>query len=308
MMNNLTKTLTFSMPLTYSLLEQGKKLSATQINPTKQRQIFLNYLAVQVVHYYCQCLGIETQCFNLDDSWELLNQSVLDQAELSFPTGDKLECRPILPHQTEISLPLEVQTNRVGYLLIEIDEQQRKGTILGFMFSDEVQTLHRSKMQSLDCFLEYCQRFILNPIDYLTQLFQLTPEWLNPEEVLVPDYRRLKHLSGDSIGLKQEKGRKIEKAQIIAINKRRLALIVHLIWESIHQIHLKARIQPIDSQKSLPLNLQIALIDSENRVLTQKIADEGDNCLRLVHDLPQNHQLNIQIQSGEEQKTQKIGF
>ena len=58
----------------------------------------------------------------------------------------------------------------------------------------------------------------------------------------------------------------------------------------------------------LILNLQFDLRDSEQNILVRKSTTIGDNCLRLSHSLPHNHQLSFVISDDNQEIIHSLGI
>ncbi|NEO71769.1 DUF1822 family protein [Moorena sp. SIO3H5] len=130
-MNNLTERLRFSVPLTRDAYQLAETFSREQHEPDKAQQVYLNTLAVYAVNFYCQCIEVETDLKG-SDSWNSVLRSLMDVADLLVKDWGKLECRPVLPGELFCNLPPESQQDRVGYVVVEINEQTNQATLLGF--------------------------------------------------------------------------------------------------------------------------------------------------------------------------------
>ena len=128
---NIVEPLTFSVPLSARNYRQAQEFSRLHQNPDKARQVYLNTLAVQAVSYYCRCLEIEAD-LAASDSWQPAMQALMDVADLDIKNWGKLECRPVLPGAGVCQLPEEVRCDRVGYVVVQIDEAAKEANLLGF--------------------------------------------------------------------------------------------------------------------------------------------------------------------------------
>ncbi|MEL7035918.1 MAG: DUF1822 family protein [Cyanobacteria bacterium J06592_8] len=149
----------FSIPL---LIPTQAKILAEQFaaqQPTSQRnrQVYLNTLAVCIVNNYLKIMGISTN-LAAGDSWNPSVRLYADVADLEVVGRGRLECRPI-PVQpgvdsTACSVPTEVQSSRIGYVMVELDLEQELGTILGFTETAK-DSIARSQLRSPDDLLEH---------------------------------------------------------------------------------------------------------------------------------------------------------
>jgi Protein of unknown function (DUF1822) len=297
-MNSAPSRLTMTIPLTRSNFASAEEVSQSQSDPSLKRQIYLHTLAIQVVDCYCRCLGVNTES-EKSERWDAIHANFYGALDLRLATGERLECCPILPGQEACQVPPEVRSIAAGYLLVEIDEAAKIGTILGFTRQLENHRLDRSTIESLEDFIDFSQKYSLSPKEYLEQLF--SQEWQAPMEILVPSYRR------NTIRQTDEPN-KVRKAQKIVLGDRPLVIILHLTWQTPDDIDIYARIHPLDAIKSLPEGLYLALLDKDGKVLTEKVAAPGDNCLQIRERLPRGHQCLWQITSDRQTTIKKLGF
>ncbi|NER37826.1 MAG: DUF1822 family protein [Oscillatoria sp. SIO1A7] len=148
-MNYTVEPLTFSVPLSAGNYSQARKFSRLHQNPDKARQVYLNTLAVQAVSYYCLCLEIDAD-LAASDSWQPAMQALMDVADLEIKNWGKLECRPVLPGAVVCQVPEEVCCDRVGYVVVEIDEAAKKASLLGFAKTVPTGRLPLSELASLE--------------------------------------------------------------------------------------------------------------------------------------------------------------
>ncbi|MDX2214373.1 MAG: DUF1822 family protein [Oculatellaceae cyanobacterium bins.114] len=147
-----------TVPLTAIAHDWARHFATEQANPQKGKRVYLNTLAVWAVHRYLNWLQIDTD-LERSDSWNLRLNTLLDIADLVLPTLGQLECRPVLPHETEIHMPPEVKGNRIGYVAVQLDELLHEGQLLGFItqgaIADETEIVSLSDLQPLDHLLDY---------------------------------------------------------------------------------------------------------------------------------------------------------
>ena len=155
-----------TLPLTRQAVQTARQFSCEQPNPEKAEQVYLNTLAVWVANDYLQLMAIPTQLQD-SDSWNPIVRLCADVADLSLPGLGRLECRPLVcGHEgrwasdpsnrpSQLTVPPEVQTDRLGYLAIAIDESRLMATLLGFTPTLVAGTISLDRLQSLDAFLAH---------------------------------------------------------------------------------------------------------------------------------------------------------
>lgn len=115
---------------------QAHKLAKIQGNPSRFKQSYLNVLAVLAVNKFLLNIGYQGD-LNQSDSLTILqrleNTGHLRIADL----GVNLECRAVLPNQTEMIVPTEA-TNRDFYVGVHFQESLGEVKLLGFCTAKEL--------------------------------------------------------------------------------------------------------------------------------------------------------------------------
>lgn len=112
---------------------EAEKFRQYQCQGDKAKQVYLNTLAVSTVSLYLNSLGWSTNLEN-SDSWNPILQTMMDVADLHIPSYGKLECRFVLKgrDRNTVTIPPEVWSERIGYVIVELDESLNYGTVIGF--------------------------------------------------------------------------------------------------------------------------------------------------------------------------------
>lgn len=189
------------VPITQNSLEFARHFATQQRHPQRQEQIYLNTLAVLAVHDYLKILSIETdlsQC----DSWNPAMRLFADAADLYVKGLGKIECRPIRHlHQNQAKanqdlsanrpdicpVPVEARAERIGYIAVEIDEEEKEARLLGFSETADSGELVLSELHSLDDFLLHLENLFEAKVDlsqWLVNVF--APDWQPFDAVFNP--------------------------------------------------------------------------------------------------------------------------
>jgi hypothetical protein len=179
------------MPITRKAIQTAEQFAAGIPHPQKSEQVYLNTLAVQAVHDYLQLMGIDTN-LQQSDSWNPVVRMCEDVADLMVTGLGKLECRPVLSEiikdlETPIQsstvplcpIPLEVQDERIGYVVVDINQQTKKATLLGFTKTAGTGELFWHQLESVDALFDH--------LDSLTQPQVRLSQWL--ENVFETDWQ-----------------------------------------------------------------------------------------------------------------------
>jgi Protein of unknown function (DUF1822) len=194
--------LPMTLPLTRQAVQTARQFAGEQPNPQKAHQVYLNTLAVWAVNDYLQLMAIPTQLQH-SDSWNPIVRLCADVADLFLTGLGRLECRPVSqttvarwdsdPSNTRshLTVPPEVQTDRLGYLAIAIDESRLMATLLGFTPSLVAGAIALDRLQSLDAFLAHLDALVQSQVVRepvpLNRWLQgaFSPEWQDIESLLV---------------------------------------------------------------------------------------------------------------------------
>jgi hypothetical protein len=315
-MNYTNETLRFQVPLTAQAYNFARQLSSKQQDSDKSRQIYLNILAVYAVNFYCQYLEVETDLEH-SDSWNSLSHLLLDVADLEIAGIGKLECRPVLPEAKTVNIPPEVWTERIGYVVVEINEISKSATLLGFVKEVTAEELPLNDLQSLADLIYYLQpvaevveqseatlldsipqsqtlpsETVVSPNpsvieqaavhlgQWLQNLF--TSDWQSPDLVLSPAYRsamRPKVQESNSQEVSVSRAKMIDLG--IQLSSHKVALAIRLTTQASGSVDIRLRVYPTGNAIYLPQGLELIVLDSDRNVLSENQARVADNWMQL---------------------------
>ena len=266
-----TERLTFTVPLGITDFRVAKQFSSQQKLPAKARQVYLNTLAVRAVNFYCHCLKVETDLEG-SYSWDINLRILMDVADLVVKHSGRLECRPVLSGEDVCQFPLEVWSDRIGYVVVEIDEAAKEAKLRGFVKEVETEELPLSKLPDLEDLVDFLH--LAKTKEKLEPL--LNQHWDATEKILVSSGR--KRVDRKSVRSSEIK---VSKAKSIKLKERELALIIEMEQESDEKFKIIFEVRPLGEIKSLPPGLELALLSPSDKLLTSKQAKPGDNLLEI---------------------------
>ncbi|WP_375513068.1 DUF1822 family protein [uncultured Nostoc sp.] len=300
MMRNLSESLTFIAPISLSDRALAEQFRSLHSSPEKAKQVYLNTLAVSAVKFYLRCMGVETN-WPASFSWNPAMQAVMDVADLQVIGQGKIECLAVLPGEKVIHIPPEVCSDRIGYVAVQLDESLREATLLGFIkMVTECNSVLLSELRSLEEFIFQLSetpekqkqpirlsKWLMNVVDIgwqtLEPLFDLHQAKLaftfrSAEQTLAQN-------SENSILIEQKQklldlGRESESKPI--------ALIVGLVPISAQEINIFVKVCPTNSQKYLPEELEVMILD-----------DLGTPVMQATARSTKSIQLNFSCELGE---------
>ncbi|NJO40532.1 MAG: DUF1822 family protein [Cyanobacteria bacterium CRU_2_1] len=179
------------VPITATDRSQAEAFAQAHLHPEKADHVFRNTLAIMATHRYLQMLAIASDP-KASWSWHRAGQ-LLDEADLYVPEKQGyLECRPIRQGDTHCWIPETVQSERIGYVIVQLDEPYREGSLLGFVPHVSVSKLPLSDLQPLDylidCLTETGSIALSTPIatlsHWLNRIFEI--DWQPHQALLNP--------------------------------------------------------------------------------------------------------------------------
>ena len=198
------------MPITQRAIQTARQFAAQQANPQEAEQVYLNTLAVLAVHDYLELMEIDTD-LRQSDSWHPVLRMCVDVADLDVKGLGKLECRPVKlsrqgvlnggeelggtdntdasasqPLRANIDssdpsmalicpIPPEVWDERIGYVVVGIDEETKEATLLGFTETVGTGEIRLSQLQPMDALLKHLEQLArsrVNLSQWLVNVFE----------------------------------------------------------------------------------------------------------------------------------------
>ncbi|MEO1760644.1 MAG: DUF1822 family protein [Cyanobacteria bacterium J06629_18] len=299
MIDRVEDNLTFTMPLTLKAHQIANQFRQQQHNINKGKQVYLNTLAVQTVSSYLDWMGIETD-LKKSDSWNPVAQTLADTADLLIKGKGKLECRPVLPKEQTCQVPLEVLSDRIGYVAVQFNQELTEATLLGFTSSVTAPEFPLEKLQSLDDLLEYLEP---SEKDELAQTPVKLGQWL--QGVVETSWQTVEELLGLSEliwrGGQPQLGwnvRSADSEQIIPAEAELLTtrgqlidlgtvaevgqvcLFLGVMPTNTPKMEIWVQVRPTGSQTHLPQELEVMVLD-ETGVAAMQAESRGTEFIQL---------------------------
>lgn len=136
----------------------------------KGRQVYLNTLAVRVVERYLKYFGIQAD-LSESVSYDVITQQLLNTAALHIPNIGDVECRPVLAEATSVYVPEEVQSDRLGYVAVQLNSALDSACLLGFLAKASQVQVPLNALEPLDALLDTLEQASLmveaNPSEFV---------------------------------------------------------------------------------------------------------------------------------------------
>jgi Protein of unknown function (DUF1822) len=297
-MNSMAEELTFTVPLSFEAHAIADQLRQQQSNPRKGKQVYLNTLAVYAVDFYLRCMGLKTDWAG-SDSRNPERVRSLDIADLQVNLVGKVECRPVLPEAAVCTLPPEVQSDRIGYVVVRLDQALKQATLLG-VTQAVAPELSLSQLHPLAKLLAYCTPQKESEVVRLSDWFTgaIAANWLPLESLLGRELA----VGFRSSALNITRGQQIDLGLQLA--EQPVALVVTLPPEATDEIDIRVQVYPMVNYLHLPPGLKLSVMDETEQVRLDTIARETDHLIQLEFSAALGEQFRIQVALGESSITQ----
>jgi hypothetical protein len=293
---NATDASYFAVPLgreAHAIAQQ----QAIKTSLPKRKRIYLNMLAVITLHHYLKWLQIETE---FSERPEAL---LFDRATLIIPNVGQIECRPVLPGETTVSVPPEATQNRIGYVAVQLNEDLNEGQILGFLdavaYPDGVEEIAIAELAPIE---ELLEKFSVRPehksmialSQWLDQQFE--PGWQTLEALLnsfaQPALNFRHPAQSDSVS----GGRFIDLG--LQLKDSALALVITLSPEVQGVMNICVQVCSVGNAY-LPSNLKLTVMDDRNQITREVSTRAMDDLIQLSFDGEVGEAFRVKIVLGE---------
>ncbi|GAA6616426.1 DUF1822 family protein [Scytonema sp. NUACC26] len=276
-MTNKTEFLTYTGPIPPQLRWLAEKFCRQQVTQEKREQVRRNTLSVSFVNSYLQYMGFETD-LEASDSWNPMQQILFDVADLELKNLGKLECRSVLEGEEFVNIPIEVLSNRIGYVVVQISKSFREAKLLGFVREVSSDLLLISELQSLEKLLDYldCQtQDSVVKLNYSTlassKNFINVVQWF--ENIFDTGWQEVEALLGTQpvyaiSSLRSIKEDFVSRSKLINLGgnqttEQAVVLVVILSPNNESELDIIVEVHPTSGKNYLPQNLQLMVLDFE---------------------------------------------
>lgn len=312
----------YALPLPITLMAQRKaqEFSSTQPTTQKVEQVRLNTLAVYAVNDYLQLMGVATD-LAVGDSWNSITRLCANVADLEIIGVGRLECRPLRVHEQSCYIPPEVWSDRIGYVVVQIDESASEATVLGFTQTADREEFPLSQLHPVEELIDRLNqplqeevvttysspsRTKVNLNQWFSNIFdtgwQTIESLLNPTEFeLAFSFRNaegavLNDLEASTMGIRRAK--LIDLGMQLAGHP--VALVVEVTPESEQKKNILLQLHPASNQPYLPPLLQLTVLDESGVVFLEAQSRSADNYIQLqLSGLP-GEQFSVKVTLGDD--------
>ena len=309
MMYATPEILSFTLPLSFEAHSVAQELVSGISNPEKRQEVYLNSLAVYAVDNYLRCMGFGTN-FPGSDCRNPLAIKLMNVADLIVKDIGKLECRPVLAESDFVEIPPEVWEDRVGYVIVQLNNSLREAKILGFIPKAETK-VSLSQLESLEDLLSYLTELevvesvelkntskTVNFSQWLDGI--IDSSWQKIDELLQPRQLGLAFKNEMSV----TRGQKIDLG--INLEQISLALVMKVMSESKNrEVDILTQVYPM-GEMVLPEGVKLIIDDESGETVLEVVAREDDNWIQSEFSAESGERFNITVIYGESEVTKEF--
>jgi hypothetical protein len=271
------------LPISRDARHTAQKLAQQQPTPQKAEQVLLNTLAVLTVNYYLDLMDIATD-WQKSDSCNPVIRFCANVADLELPGIGRLECRPLLSEQDFCYIPHETWDERIGYVVVQIDEDLQEAKILGFVPQVRTEQLPLSQLQSLEALIEYLeqQKQSASTLTNLSQWFDsvVDASWQTVESLLSQSgLRPMYAFRGSEMISGTRKAKLIDLG--IQIANQPVMLIVEINPQLNQQTNIRLQLHPTGNRVYLQSGVELKVLDEFGGIFLEAQARSADNYIQL---------------------------
>jgi hypothetical protein len=285
--------LSIPLPITRQARLWAKQFASQQPTKHKAQQVYFNTLAVCLVNNYLRIMDIPTD-LSAGDSWNPTVRLFFDVADLVVTNIGRLECRPWIESYPQPELyhqgidtekldvpvcyiPPEAQENRIGYVVVQIDEAQDLGLLLGFQETLENEALAIPQLLSPKAFLKYLHQLQYPEPVHLSQWLNHIIEagWQTLDTLFKPPQTELafnfRTASGLQLNQPEPSTSEVKRGKILDLKQvdESVVLSVGLTPIRSDKIRICVEVYPTDDHLYLPQELQVILLDEAGKPVIQ---------------------------------------
>lgn len=281
-----------TLPITQAACRTAQRFASEQPTPEKAEQVRLNTLCVWVVNDYLEMMDIPTN-LTASDAWNPVIRLFADVADLELPGVGRLECRPVGLSEQMCYIPPETWQERVGYVVVQVDESLQEAKLLGFVRNFATEELPLSQLQPLEDLIEYLgqlrqtPRTLVNLSQWLAGVFDAgwqTVEslWNQPEFRSSYAFRGGDIVEQTDINQTQTLTRRAKLIDLgIQIANQPVILIVEIRPKADQQTGIRLQLYSAGNQIYLIPGVKLTVLDESGAVFLETQARSADNYLQL---------------------------
>lgn len=245
-------------------------------DPAQGKQIYLNTLAVYAVRDYLSIFGIETELEN-SSSWDPIAQTLLDTGSLKIAHLGQVECRPVLPNTSDCHIPVDVWSDRLGYIPVQFDAQLEQCTLIGFLSRVSKETIPLTEFSQLETLFDVLEEgTIPSAITVLSQWFDIVAQsgWQIVESLLeTPQPAFSFRTESQKLTFESQIPDEETRGKLLDFGipefDNSLALLIGISPAQTATFNIRLKVIPLGDATHLPKDLDVSILDESGQGIMQ---------------------------------------
>lgn len=296
-----------TLPISRAARTTALQFASQQPTAEKAQQVQMNTLAVSVVNDYLQMMEIPTD-LRASDSWNSVMRLTANVADLQIPSIGRLECRPVHLRDQVCFVPPETWEERVGYVVVQIDESLQEAKILGFIKNATTEALPLNQLQPPEALIDRLgelRNSIFDNLVNLSQWFsnQCQAGWQTVESLLISLEARPAYAFRSPVTIEETLHNQPQtvtrRAKLIdlgiKIAGQPVMLVVEISPEANQQTSIRLQLHSTGNQIYLPTGVQLTVLDELGMVFLEAQARSADNYIQLQFKGEIQEQFSVQV-------------
>lgn len=240
-------------------------------------------------------------------------RTCVDAADLEVSGLGRLECRAIAVDASTCYVPPEAWEDRIGYVVVRLDESNKQVDILGFVRQVTQEQLAINQLQSPEELLSHLHDLsvanspasTVNLRQWCQNIFE--PGWqtvvslLNPaENNLAFSFRKTEESSKNDVDRPESS---VRRAKLIDLGMQlaghAVALVLELRPASAQKTDLIVQVHPTGRETFLPPSLQLIVLDESGSVFLEAKARRADNYIQLQFSGTTGERFSVKVALGD---------
>ncbi|MDX2244751.1 MAG: DUF1822 family protein [Leptolyngbyaceae cyanobacterium bins.302] len=304
-----------TLPITQGARRTALEFAQQQPTPAKADQVRLNTLAILVTQNYLQLMEVPTD-LSVADSWDPVMRVCLDVADLEVPGVGRLECRPAMPNVDRCEVPAETWEDRVGYVVVQVDELSAEAQILGFVPSVNEEELLLNELRSPEELLDHLYELrqvqaasqagtpVESALLAAGQTLTNLGNWLNTalqegQQAIADGWQTVEHVFRSAelspAYAFRRGGAAVRRAKRLNLGDVAIAMVIDLRSATEAQTEIRIQLHPIEPETYLPTGLEMVVTDVSGEAIIAAEATGNEDFLELQIDGTDGEEFSVRV-------------
>ncbi|GJD20102.1 hypothetical protein RIVM261_050580 [Rivularia sp. IAM M-261] len=291
---NVLRELAIPLPIPISFRQQAETYASQYFTQDAQARVYFNTLAVLVGNAYFRMLGFETNLAKLE-RWNAAHRLWSEANEIELSGLGYLECCVIQPEQLSIVLPQETLSGNLGYLFVEI-ENENTATLFGFLPASHIESTDLevllTDLLSMDDIIDYLAPLEASSLTDIIETNDLTQEFADKKITYLRNWLNSIYEADWQPSMRDLKTATCKKKLELAEQTFEIQLSVSQDDELI-----LVRVIVRGASSSLPKGMQVSVPD-ENEIYTETVNEEAD-LISIPLELSKGEEFWVELRIGQ---------